>query len=211
MSEYYEYRTILLKRGISPVTHFASLVLGKGVSHITEDGGTFIGLFSPQFGFQSNEMVVLTQWPEDIDMSQESEESIYDTDDVEDYLVEILHPTPRPRSADRLKPGGVYVHRWFTVDAERVNEFIELSDKAWESFEKKFDAQVYGLFEAERDEEDLEHGETRLLLLTRYASLAVWEHSRSEDADPDAWGLFRRRVELTRSTVARSSLLVVPD
>ena len=141
-------------------------------------------------------------------MSQESEEAIYDFIDVEDYLVEILHPTPRPHREDRMNPGGIFVHRWFTVDADKVNEFIELSDKAWDSFEKKFDARIFGLFEAERDEEDHANGEARLLLITRYGSHEVWEHSRSEAADPDAWGLFRRRQELTRSTIARSSLLV---
>jgi hypothetical protein len=45
-----------------------------------------------------------------------------------------------------------------------------------------------------------------MLLLTRYGSHDVWEKSR--DPSTDAMQIFLERQRLTRTTVARSSLLV---
>ena len=53
---------------------------------------------------------------------------------------------------------------------------------------------------------DLREGAGRLLLLTYYASHAVWENSREQTNDPA--GPFVQRHALTRTTTGRSSRLL---
>ena len=56
--------------------------------------------------------------------------------------------------------------------------------------------------------QDLRESTGRLLLLTYYASHGVWEESREQTREPN--GLFVQRHALTRSTIGRSSILVLP-
>jgi hypothetical protein len=98
------------------------------------------------------------------------------------------------------------VHRWFSVDADSVADFISLSNRAWENFESSYQTEIFGLFTAERTARDVQAGAGRLLLLTYYASHGVWEQSRDQTRDPN--GLFAQRHALTRSTIGRSSILV---
>jgi len=101
------------------------------------------------------------------------------------------------------------VHRWFTVDADQVDDFVSLSNRAWTNFEGSYQTQIFGLFTAERTARDLREGAGRLLLLTYYASYGAWEESREQTSDPN--GLFVQRHALTRSTIGRSSVLVLPE
>jgi hypothetical protein len=94
--------------------------------------------------------------------------------------------------------------RDFEVSADDLDEFVDLSAGAWNSFEAVFDATVLGLFRRG----DATTPEVGLLLVTRYASLAVWEQSRA--AVPartghlaEAGARFRRRQEITRRTRVR--------
>jgi len=121
---------------------------------------------------------------------------------------EMLVPTVRPEDKDVLKTGGIYVHRWFTVAADQVDDFVALSNRAWTNFEGSYKTQIFGLFTAERTAQDLREGSGRLLLLTHYASHGVWEDSRDQTRDPN--GLFAQRHALTRSTIGRSSILILP-
>jgi hypothetical protein len=112
-----------------------------------------------------------------------------------------LVPTVRPLSSERPAPGGVVALRDFEVAPNDLDEFIDLSVGAWESFEAAFDATVLGLFRRS----DVTGPEVGLLLVTRYASLAVWEKSRA--AVPartgrlaEAGERYRRRREITQRT-----------
>jgi hypothetical protein len=107
-----------------------------------------------------------------------------------------------------LKPGGIYVHRWFEVDSSSLNEFIALSAEAWPDFEGRFDAQIFGLLELTSPRPGDAPGRRHLLLITRYASHGVWEDSR--DPSTAAMQTFARRAMLTLSTRAASTLLVTP-
>jgi hypothetical protein len=121
----------------------------------------------------------------------------------------VLTPTLRPRTGEALRPGGIYVHRWFDVAAASLGEFIALSGEAWPDFESRFDANIFGLFEAAAAagaQAEVQSGERRLLLITRYASHGVWEASR--DPSTAAMRTFARRAALTRRTRAASALLL---
>ena len=203
MPAHYDYLTFNLVRGRqawADLTAHVRTVTPK----IASADGEVLGLFQPQLGFASNEAVVLLRWPDSgkSDRLRELDQA----PGVYTMHPEKLTPTVRPADGELLKPGGIYVHRWFTVDADSVADFVSLSNRAWTNFEGSYDTQIFGLFTAERTPADLREGAGRLLLLTWYASHGVWENSREQTRDPE--GLFAKRHALTRTTVGRSSLVV---
>ncbi|MGH9045781.1 MAG: hypothetical protein ACRDVW_00530 [Acidimicrobiales bacterium] len=120
-----------------------------------------------------------------------------------------LVPTVRPLSSERPAVSGVVALRDFAVSAQDLDEFVDLSAGAWDSFEATYDTTVLGLFRRA----DVTGSEVSLLLVTRYASLAVWEQSRS--AVParagrvaEAGVRFRRRRQITARTSVRLGPIV---
>ena len=120
-----------------------------------------------------------------------------------------LVPTGRP-SDDRLpERSGVVALRWFELAAADWDEFLDLSVSAWPAFEESFDAAILGLFRAsDVDAPDVDAPDATALLVTRYASLAVWEESRSVLAARSgslahSGRRFLRRHEITRRSVVR--------
>jgi hypothetical protein len=202
MPAHYDYLTFNLVRGRQAWTDFAVHVRGV-TPKIAAAGGEVIGLFQPQLGFGSTEAVVLLRWP---DGGRDRLRELDQAPSVNTMHPEKLTPTVRPADGDVLKPGGIYVHRWFTVDADSVGDFVSLSNRAWTNFEGSYDTQIFGLFTAEATPADVREGAGRLLLLTWYASHGVWENSREQTRDPE--GLFVKRHALTRTTIGRSSLSV---
>ena len=204
MSARYEYLTVELKRGRESWRAFAEHMRGAGNGAIENAGATLLGLFAPQLGFASNEAVVLTRrtGPQ----ASRAAGAIAGAPGVARVTAEALSSTLRPANDARLKSGsGIYVHRWFTVDGDRLDDVIAYSGRAWPDFEANYDTEVFGLFTADASEADRREGSARLLLLTWYANHTVWEQSR-EHRDPG--GLFAKRHELTRTTIARSSVRV---
>ncbi|HEY4942081.1 MAG TPA: hypothetical protein VII56_11705 [Rhizomicrobium sp.] len=201
MPAHYDYLSFKLERAAWPA--FAAHVRTAAAPAIAASGGEMLGLFQGQLGFASDEAVVLLRWP-----SRDRLRELDQAPGVVTVHPEVLTPTVRPADTSVPKTGGIYVHRWFSVDADSVADFIALSNKAWENFESSYDTEIFGLFTAERTAQDLRDGAGRLLLLTYYASHGVWEASR--DQTRDAQGLFVKRHALTRSTIGRSSLLLAP-
>jgi hypothetical protein len=187
MSVRYSYFVAQLERGRPAFDAF--------VTHMRAQKGV-LGVFAPQLGFASNEAVVLML----------TDGSLGQAPHVTGKVHETLVPTIRPLPVAELKGGGIYVHRWFTVDHASLAEFVELSGKAWPDFEAEFDATIFGLFTAERSEHDIGQDQTRLLLLTWYKDHGVWEASRRPTRERA--GIFMKRHQLTRTTIGRSSLLV---
>jgi hypothetical protein len=201
MSAVYDYVTFELARGRAAWTQFADHVRGAGARALKAADGELLGLFSPQLGFASNEAVLLIR-RHDASTARSRDAA----PNVASFRHDRLTPTSRPRDDQVLKAGGIYVHRWFTVDGDRVSDFIDLSNRAWGGFEDAYETEIFGLFRAEADETDRAQGSARLLLLTWYGNHAVWEASREQARD--AKSLFAQRHELTRTTIGRSSLLV---
>ena len=170
---------------------------------IASTGGEVLGLFRGQLGFASNEAVMLLRFKSAI---RDRLREIDRAPGVVAMHPEVLTPTVRPKDEAVLTGGGIYVHRWFNVDADSVADFISLSNRAWTNFEGSYATEIFGLFTAERTAQDVREGAGRLLLLTYYASHGVWEASRDQTRDPN--GLFVQRHALTRSTIGRSSVLV---
>jgi hypothetical protein len=151
-----------------------------------------VAVFAPLLGFASNEALVLARAGA--------------ARPVEAWAADRLSPTLRP-TADVAPPaGGVYVHNWFTIDADAVEEFIRLSGEAWPDFEARFETSIYGLFLAAENGADRIEGARRLLLMTRYRDLGEWQTSR--DPTSDAMAVFLRRRDLTRVSLARACVRI---
>jgi hypothetical protein len=102
-----------------------------------------------------------------------------------------LVPTVRPTEhTPRTRP-GIYVFRWFDVYNKDIEEIAALSNEAWNTFEGGFDTEVQGLF----CEEDTSTEKGKMLLITQYTDLSVWEASRNPA--PEARENFLKRARLT--------------
>ena len=198
MTACYDYLFLSLQRGRA-----AHGALAKHLENLL--GGEVVGQFAPQLGWRSNEAAVLVRWPS---AEERGDAAAIAGGPITNIAVRRMTPTLRPGDGDSLKPGGIYVHRWFEVDADAEDEFVALSGQGWKTFEVDFDANIFGLFRAEPDEEDKAAKRVSFLLVTGYGSHGVWEASRN----PATEGMetFMRRHELTQRTWGASALLVEP-
>ena len=176
-------------------------------TRLEPSGGRVVGRFVAQLGWAANDTAVLLQGIDDSE-SMEAVRDLVGAVSAEDARIIDMAPTARPVGDGPLvlAPGGIYVHRWFTVETPDLERFVDLSAQAWPDFEGRFDTQIFGLFHANQTQTQTAFGHSRLLLLTRYADHGVWEASR--DPSTEAMQIFAQRQLLTRHTIASSSLLV---
>ena len=200
MAQIYDYLTYTLPRGRASWAVFTGAMRDDIAKALAKTNIELLALFSPQLGFASNETVVLLRGVGGGELPRTLLAPAGATLASRDRL----EPTVRPKDGDRLKEGGIYVHRWFTIDGDRTDDFVDLSNRAWTGFEGAYDTEIFGLFRAQSNSEDRANGSARLLLLTWYKNHAVWEASREQAQD--AKSLFAQRHQLTRTTVGRSSL-----
>ena len=118
----------------------------------------------------------------------------------------VIEATVRPTSDKPPAYEGVYVFRWFDIDAADWEGFRDMSDAAWPNMEKVFDVNICGFWRAL----DVAAPEASVLLMTRYADLSVWEASRwwrnpGAEAE-ESMSRFRKRNEVIKSTIAYPSL-----
>jgi hypothetical protein len=170
--------------------------------------GEVRGVFVSQLGWANTQAAALIAWPNGEEGREAALAKLAGDGKLASLTVDRLTPTVRPGMTDTPAPGGIYVHRWFHIRADAIQEFITLSTEGWRDFEARFDANIFGLFSAERSDEDIEAGVLRLLLITRYGDHGVWETSR--DPATEAMQAFARRQALTRFSIAASSLLIRP-
>ena len=188
----YDYHRLTLARIPAPHQALAAHLRGAGID--------VVGQFAPQLGWANNEAAVLVLAPAD------AAPTLLAGGPIEGGEAERLAPTLRPADGDRPEAGGIYVHRWFEVNAGAADEFVELSGQGWRRFEAQFATNIFGLFRAAPTVADAAARIERLLLITRYADHGVWEASR--DPTTEAMQIFQRRAQLTRRSWAASTLLV---
>ena len=196
----YSYAFLSMTPGAAARQAFIKRLEGRR-EFIASLGGEILGYFVPQLGWEASEAALLIRWKNQPD--ENAMKGLLTCPEIRESLVQRLFATLRPAADATLTPGGIFVHRWFEVDGENLDEFLKLSGEGWEDFEPRFDARVFGLF---RDEGPLPDGSRRLLLITRYKDHGVWEESR--DPSTAAMQAFGRRRALTKRTSAASSLLV---
>lgn len=167
--------------------------------HVRAQSPAPTAVFAPLLGFPSNSLLVLRPAGGD-------DAGLLKAPGVVEGERHRLSPTLRPADGAVPPAGGIYVHNWFTIDGDAVDEFIRLSGEAWPMFEGRFATKIYGLFLAEENAADRAEGARRLLLMTGYRDLGEWQVSR--DPTSDAMAVFLRRRELTRVSLARACLLM---
>jgi hypothetical protein len=191
----YDYARLTLAR--VPTPHQALAAFLRGPSGV-------VGQFAPQLGWANNEAAVLLRRGEGDAGSMLEAPGL-----IAEARVEPMTATLRPADDATPRPGGIYVHRWFEVEAGAADEFVELSGLGWRRFEVQFDTRIFGLFRAAPAPADAAAEVERLLLLTWYADHGVWQASR--DPTSEAMQIFTRRQQLTRRSWAASTLLIAPD
>jgi hypothetical protein len=201
VSAAYDYLFLTLARAPTPHPALARR-LAEAAPQLNAAGGEIVSQWAPQLGWANDEAAVLVRWSgERGDLGP-----IAAAEGVSEARIDRLTPTIRPGDADRPRAGGIYVHRWFEVEAGAEAEFVQLSSQGWAHFETLFDAKIFGLFRAELSPSDRARGTARLLLVTRYGDHGVWEASR--DPTTEAMQIFQRRQQLTRRSWAASTRLV---
>ena len=206
MNEFYEYRRIRVAprswRRVGSALHERS-------EAVRAAGGTPYGVFTGQIGLGANEGVVLTAWPDPAGIGK-GRIAVEGIDEVLDSRVERLAATVRPTEPTPPSEPGVYAFRFFEIRDESWPEFLELSNGAWPSFERTNGVRVHGFWRSL----DVEPPDARVLLLTWYPSLAVWETSRGYHPDTkterETYQRFVRRAALTEATVVFTTQRLVP-
>ncbi len=209
---YFNYATITGEPGLSgtglqvgPGLALARSLREEGLPRLEAAGGKFYGLWAAQFGLAANQLVLMTCWDRPEAAPGEIERTLLSLEGVERIDHHMVAPTARPKSAEPPRRPGSYVHRWFDLEPRHVDEVVELSATAWETFESTFEVEVIGFF---RTLAEPGADAAQLMLLNWYPSLAAWEASRKFDADPESKRRFMRRAELTTGTRAIATVLL---
>jgi heme-degrading monooxygenase HmoA len=183
MNEVYEYRRFKVGPGLWDA--FVERVRAAA-------GSALFGVWRGQIGLEANEGIVMTAWPDEEALAAGARRLAPVFADARESHAERLVATLRPDSPVPPERRGVYAFRVFELDDADWEEFASLSERAWPGFEAGFDARICGFFRSL----DVAPPLARVLLLTRYASLATWEASRADVSRPE----FQRRHKLTRAT-----------
>ena len=146
-------------------------------------------------GWWDDELITLAGWPDGTRPTAAAGDRV--------------RATARPTSIAPIDKGGVFAHRLFEFADADWDELLELSTGAWPAFESAYGATIEGFFRFE----DVAAPDARVLLITRYPSMAAWEESRgvARSANEDvveAGRRFMRRRELTRRSIVRVGTLV---
>jgi hypothetical protein len=138
---------------------------------IHETGAVQFGFFVGLFGLASNEFYLVTANEDTIDEIDQ----VIKGYDLDIQAHDLLEPTARPTVHEPLSSPGIYVFRWFDILNKDVAQMAELSKQAWISFEAEFDCEPIALFA----ESDRASDRGKMLLITWYRDLSVWEASRN--------------------------------
>lgn len=210
MSDLYEYRTIRIQRGgwRSLAEEWARTMR----TPVDEADPAPYALFAGMVGFATDEGVLMRTWRDEQAYIDRANKSLSAFTSVIESEAERLLPSVRPLDASAPRVSGVYAHRWFWLQPQDWPEFQRLSeDGIWPYFESD-GCHIVGLWRS------AEAGPlAKVLLITRYPSVAHWERTRLQSPHvPDgaddrlyraAQDASRRRAELTERSIVRLTRL----
>ena len=208
MDQHFEYLTAEVDR--AALVDLRSWLAGPSAALLDGSGGRLWGawLGAGSIGWPDDQVVAMVAWPHTDPPAGSLGEAWLaggpGVASVSSVSSVGLVPTVRPTAADRLQPGGVFAHRWFEVDPDRSEEVVALSAEAWPVFEGAYEAIIHGLFRTTG-------GAGRLLLVTRYASVAEWERSRGVGRSGSGdLGRARENFERRRALTGRQVVRIAP-
>jgi hypothetical protein len=213
MAELYEYRTIRIQRAA-----WRSLereYSGALAAETAAAGGASYALFAGMIGLATDEGVLMRTWSNESALSAHSERTLSALPSVIEFDAERLVASVRPVGATPPRTAGVYAHRWFWLQPQDWPEFQRLSEEGvWPYFESD-GCDIIGLWRS------VAPGPlAKVLLVTRYPSLAHWERTRLQSSEPPdgaderlyrrAQDAGRKRAELTERSIVRLTRLIAP-
>jgi hypothetical protein len=159
---------------------------------------TVWGVWTAIFGMASNELVVVTAWPDQATPVATLQDALPDGFRV--AASHELSPTVRPTSAEPVTRPGVYVHRFFRAREKDMQKVVDLSVEAWKTFatDDDYGTEQIAFFRPRARATDPETPGD-MLLISWYPDLANWEKSRQFPAQAAA--LFRERAKLTETSL----------
>ena len=143
----YDYLFFDFSSGAPPYPRPAAALGPMVAGALTGTQGKRLGLFVPQIGWTSSQAAVLLSWPEARPAAPPRWRSC-SRPGLKSVQSNALTATVRPVGDAPPCPGGIYVHRWFVIDAGVIDEFVALSVQAWADFETRFEASIFGLWTA---------------------------------------------------------------
>ena len=208
MNRFFEYCRFtttprhLLNNAQNIKTAFAGRAQASG-GHLFGCWRSLVGL-----GLARDEGIALTSWP---DQAAAQAATPPDHDEIFSSKTQSLEATVRPTDDTPPAYNGVYVFRWFDITEPDWPAFRDISDAAWPNMEDVFDVNICGFWRGLETPAPA----AKVLLLTRYADLSVWEASRwwsNPAAQAEAsMSRFKKRNEMIDATVAYPSLLIGND
>ncbi len=197
----------------------ANRLAKDGPRRIADGGGALYGLWRSQIGRPRDEIQALTVWPGAIRAAEAERLLLEGETDVWTRRSEVLLPTLRPTHAKPPTRQGNYAFRWFATPEQHWPEFLDLCAEGWPGFERAYDSQVIGLWQAIGDRSATDHDEVtgagihagvRSLLLTRRPNLAMWERSKIPQgkAETKVRDTLSRRYDLCDWTVVSTATLL---
>jgi len=205
VDQHFEYLTAEVNR--AGLADLRSWLAGPSPSGLEDTGAGLWGAWfgAGSIGWYDDQVVVMVAWPDGHRASGSPAQAwLAAGPGVASVAAAALVPTVRPTTTDRLEAGGVFAHRWFDVDPGRTEEIVSLSAEAWPAFEGAYEATIHGLFRAT-------DGPGRLLLVTRYASVAEWERSRGVGRSGSGeLGRARENFERRRALTGRQVVRIAP-
>jgi hypothetical protein len=209
----YEYATIRIERAAWP--RLTDAVFGPVDAATRVARGSVYLLCAGLIGLASDEGILIRTWPDAATQMRESARTIAPAAAVVQWHAERLTPTVRPRDVAPPREPGVYAHRWFWLKPDQWDEFARLSQEGvWPYFESD-GCRIVGLWRSED-----EHPLCGALLITRYPTVAHWERTRLQAADPPpgadaelyrrAQEAGRRRAAITERSIVRLTRIALP-
>ena len=167
---------------------------GTLIPELEKRGLVAYGVFQGLFGLASNELYLVVS--SEVAVTAISQQDLNSGFQITESFAFI--PTIRPTDHTRRTREGIYVFRWFDVMNKDVEEIAELSAKAWLTFEEGFDTEVQCLFA----EQSQASKQGKMLLITWYQNLSVWQESRQPPEDARENFMRRHRLTLQAKPIA---------
>lgn len=206
MNRYYEYSRFTTAPRC--LLNSAAEIKASFASRAQNAGGALFGCWRSLvgLGLARDEGIALTAWPDE-DAARAAPPPQFDG--LADAKQDFVEATVRPTNDTPPTYEGVYVFRWFEVDAKDWETFRDISDAAWPNMEAVFDVNICGFWRSL----DTAAPDAKVLLLTRYADLSVWEASRwwnnPAAAADESMSRFRKRNDIIKATVAYPALPIL--
>jgi len=170
----YEHHIIGFGPGRTADVGKAIATIGRNA--IEAKGGKLFGVWKPLIGLRFNNIVCVTEWPDELAAAAHANTAVAAISDIEILQRDLWLATlrPQPGAIARADPGFV-THRWYDIRESDFQQFLELSANTWGNWEGAHDGAVQGLW---RQKAEPSPGLIRMRLMAWYASMAAWENSR---------------------------------